>query len=268
MESSQDMERIGEASKRADEEEIDVDALYDEHEEDKEEGSEEDDMDDSNEENNGKNNVYSSSRKGGSRKRRKEIKRSGKALVEKLISTLRNEKMAPEILPYASDLVMELTSRVEDRQDMIDETEEAFDAIIYQMEADRIKYVLTAYLRTRIRKIQRFVFHVTSSSEFLNRLSPAEYKFAKNFLDLLGKHFDKSVLQLIPKRFRNLDEAAKAMPRPNLDNFVFCNVNRDIGEISLGGLTNQIVDLVQGDTYILKYRDIRSFVEDGSVRLV
>lgn len=43
--------------------------------------------------------------------------------------------------------------------------EEAFSASLYQMELDRLRYSLSKYLRTRLRKVERDALHVLACSE-------------------------------------------------------------------------------------------------------
>ena len=78
-------------------------------------------------------------------------------------------------------------------------------------------------------------------------------------------HFEKSVLQHIPERYRNLKESIATVPRPNLDAFVFFKVNEDIGEILAA---DETVELLQGDTKVMRYRDIRPYVSDNAIRLL
>lgn len=51
--------------------------------------------------------------------------------------------------------------------------EEAFSASLYQMELDRLRYSLSKYLRTRLRKVERDALHVlaTADGEMQGRLS-------------------------------------------------------------------------------------------------
>ena len=43
--------------------------------------------------------------------------------------------------------------------------EEAFSASLYQMELDRLRYSLSKYLRTRLRKVERDALHVLASAD-------------------------------------------------------------------------------------------------------
>ncbi len=51
--------------------------------------------------------------------------------------------------------------------------EDAFSASLYQMELDRLRYSLSKYLRTRLRKVERDALHVlaTADGEMAGRLS-------------------------------------------------------------------------------------------------
>lgn len=51
--------------------------------------------------------------------------------------------------------------------------EEAFSASLYQMELDRLRYSLSKYLRTRLRKVERDALYVLASgpTEMEGRLS-------------------------------------------------------------------------------------------------
>ena len=53
-----------------------------------------------------------------------------------------------------------------------------------------------------------------------------------------------------------------------LDAFVFFKVNEDIGEISIVGAADETVELLQGDTKVMRYRDIRPYVSDNAIRLL
>lgn len=50
--------------------------------------------------------------------------------------------------------------------------EEAFSASLYQMELDRLRYSLSKYLRTRLRKVEKDALHVLASGDEMDgRLS-------------------------------------------------------------------------------------------------
>ena len=54
---------------------------------------------------------------------------------------------------------------------MNENVDEALAASLYQMEIDRIKYLLASYLRTRLFKVEHYARHVMSDPELQSRLS-------------------------------------------------------------------------------------------------
>ena len=84
---------------------------------------------------------------------------------------------------------------------------EAFGISLYQMEIDRVKYLLASYLRTRLRKIEKFVFHILGSEEEFSKLSSNEVAFASKYMEAVERHLKESCLDQIPDKFRGLSAA-------------------------------------------------------------
>ena len=42
-----------------------------------------------------------------------------------------------------------------------------------------MKYLMASYLRTRLRKLEKYAFHVLSNRSLHDRMSPAEFEFVK-----------------------------------------------------------------------------------------
>jgi len=165
-----------------------------------------------------------------------------------------------------------------DQQTHIDKAREGTDegehfAIsFYQMEIDRVKYLLASYLRLRLRKIERLVFHVMGDEDEFDKLSSHEATFAGAYLEAVQAHMGESFLQAIPDKFASLTDAGvegvDMVARPKLDGFVFCRVTKDLGEVDMDERGEQVSVLNEGDTHVLRYRPIRQLVEDGSINLV
>jgi hypothetical protein len=78
-------------------------------------------------------------------------------LHQRLQAAWLNEKAAPELLPFESDVVAQLIEAVQRQRQEVDDTrtrtaDAAFAANLYDMELERIKYLLRGYLRTRLTK--------------------------------------------------------------------------------------------------------------------
>jgi GINS complex subunit 4 len=76
-----------------------------------------------------------------------------------------SEKLAPCLLAYESEAVTLLQEQVENQQENIDDgslgsVQNAFIGNLYQIEVDRVRYLLRSYHRVRLQKLQTFVVHI------------------------------------------------------------------------------------------------------------
>ncbi|KAG5036431.1 hypothetical protein JHK86_017271 [Glycine max] len=103
--------------------------------------------------------------------------------AELLKRAWRNEKAAPEILRYESDLVSRVKKVIQFLEETVEEKSSGgtnpLSVSLYQMDLDRTLFLLRSYLRIRIQKIEKFVFHIQKTEELWNRLSKDEKDFAK-----------------------------------------------------------------------------------------
>mmetsp|Transcript_18504 Transcript_18504/g.30165 ORF Transcript_18504/g.30165 Transcript_18504/m.30165 type:complete len:224 (-) Transcript_18504:1318-1989(-) len=195
--------------------------------------------------------------------------------VKLLTQALINEKGAPDILQYEKGVVDSIKAKMDEQQEMIDELREhsgkVFQITMYQMELDRIKYIVAEYLRTRLLKIQKFTLYILADAEVQGRLSAAELGFAKKFVDLEASHFANSALQRLPSAFRDIAEE-EMITKPDMDKFVFCRVERELGEVEAYDaeheLLNRTVELNKGEVYAMRYRHISSFIPEGDISLI
>ncbi|GBG31710.1 DNA replication complex GINS protein SLD5 [Hondaea fermentalgiana] len=197
--------------------------------------------------------------------------------VDLLRRALLNEKGAPELLHYEALLVKHLKEAVDRQQEVVDELQtnvsNMMRSMMYQMELDRVNYLIVEYLRTRLRKIERHAFFIIKHEEMRDRLSEAELRFAQRFADLQASHLRKLALSKMPEVHQKLDDqnnqvnmSTLIFPEPDLDSFVICQVLDDIGDIELE--ENNIVSMNAGELVAIRYWPIRDFVRQGSVALV
>lgn len=197
--------------------------------------------------------------------------------VELLKKAWRNEKAAPEILQFQASLVQRSREQIQLMEETIEDfTRSGLDPLIvsvYQMDLDRTQYLLRSYLRIRLQKIEQDMIHI-SKTDLWNRLSEQEQKFAKRAYENMKKYLDESILSKLPVGYQsNLKQSSASeeddmVPEPNLDTFVFCKSESSIGSIPLDDSGDEIVDLVAGDLYVLRYKSIKPFIENGQIDLV
>ncbi|XP_010558447.1 PREDICTED: DNA replication complex GINS protein SLD5 [Tarenaya hassleriana] len=199
--------------------------------------------------------------------------------VELLMRAWRNEKAAPEILQYEAALV----ERTKEQIELVEETIEEYvtsgiDPLVvslYQMDLDRTQFLLRSYLRVRLMKIEKYMFHSLKSEDAERRLSEQEKTFARRCADDLAKHLEESVLLKLPENYQSvlkqsvISEGDDMVPQPHLDTFV---VSKSKNFVSLNlyeeGESPETVEMEHGDLYFIRYKIIKRAVESGQIDLL
>lgn len=111
-------------------------------------------------------------------------------IIETMEEAWINEKFAPEILPHKYEAVELLLGQIQYFQEKLEDLDDRdFQKNIRQMEIDRLRYLVSSYLRKRLEKIETFAVTVVKEEEKrLERnedpyLTPAELQFAKNYVE-------------------------------------------------------------------------------------
>lgn len=183
-----------------------------------------------------------------------------------------NEKFAPEILPHRSDLIecmLQQITHMEENMKRLDKGD--LRLMIHRMELDRIKYVISNYLRARLEKIEKYTIHILSQEA--NRssedcyLSDAELQFAKEFLASIETLFKTVALQHMPGNFQTFEVDTLAV-KPNMQAYVFLRANDRINGILLPGSMDEEIDLEPGSQHIIQYSAVADLVKTGAVKLI
>mmetsp|Transcript_21615 Transcript_21615/g.26040 ORF Transcript_21615/g.26040 Transcript_21615/m.26040 type:complete len:235 (-) Transcript_21615:152-856(-) len=201
-----------------------------------------------------------------------------------LRKALLNEKLCPEILQYEDDLVERVKERTEEEERMMNDRpqrpEDTLVNDIHWIALDRAKYLMRAYQRTRLWKIEEHVmFILMPENGLFHRLSDHEKAYAEKYTNMLDSHCFETVLGRMPPRFTSLvmqtepdedqdnQEQRKfdMVPEPNLDTHVFARPRLDVGNFEIDGDT---IDLQKDALYIIRYKPIRDLVLQNSVDLV
>ncbi|GFU02568.1 DNA replication complex GINS protein SLD5 [Nephila pilipes] len=104
-------------------------------------------------------------------------------VIQKLQEVWVNEKLAPELLQYEGELVDCMLDQIQYMETSLQKIQkEDFRIVFHKMELDRIKYVLSSYLRIRLEKIEKFgpdLLHQESQEQsMLDLMSDEERIFA------------------------------------------------------------------------------------------
>ncbi|XP_056275462.1 DNA replication complex GINS protein SLD5 isoform X1 [Pseudoliparis swirei] len=198
-------------------------------------------------------------------------------LIAKLEEAWLNEKFSPELLENKSEVVecvMEQLSHMEANLQRVKKGDTK--ASIHRMEIDRIRFVLSSYLRARLQKIEKFFPHVLEKEKSRGEgdpslLSPEEFAFAKEYYANTETYLKAIALKRMPPNLQTVD-MLKAVPEPCLDSFVFLRVKEKQENILVEPETDDqreyAVDLEEGSQHLMRYRTIAPLVSIGAVQLI
>lgn len=216
--------------------------------------------------------------------------------VSRLYVRWRNEKYAPELLPFDKDTIENISEVLEFVGEKLDDERQeqaAGDAefpdlddcnyILRCVDKERVKYVLRDYLRIRLWKLGQWPQHyLEPTNDAL--LSDAERVYLRETWGLRVAFFEHRLLGALPEMKRQLDEQVDLLDmvrRPELDRHVYAKIVGDIGQIEISPTFTQDssnatpkppLELHKGQTYMLRYTLIRKYMvdlaQDGKVELV
>ncbi|KAI5701896.1 DNA replication complex GINS protein SLD5 [Diaphorina citri] len=198
--------------------------------------------------------------------------------VQKVLETIKtawkNEKLSPEILPNKVEYIDCMLEQIKQMEENIEKLRKDDIRIeIHRMEIERIRFVITSYLRVRIEKIEKFTLDIVQqdferSSDNMY-LSHDELKYAKSYLKSIDNHFDK-YLNMLPPNLRTLEENKKLI-KPDLNTYVFLRAGKDVANVYIRDMSENKEDefvLDEGSQHILPYESIAEFVKNNDVQLL
>ncbi|KAI9984442.1 hypothetical protein PInf_005790 [Phytophthora infestans] len=195
--------------------------------------------------------------------------------VQRMRTLWVNELNAPEILQYDEEMVSEMLEQIRNQQEYVDSVyeeraqlteEKSFINKLYQMEIDRLRYIVSSYLRTRLRKIEKFAIHILLDEVLTQRLSVKERHFAQQFMMLYESHLNDLAIGKFSDDNKTLT-ADGMVAEPNLDGFVFCQ-GKVAGGVQCDDKGGDFVQVTCEDRYVLRYRSVQEHVQAGAIDLI
>eukprot|EP01062_Namystynia_karyoxenos_P018103 TRINITY_DN16713_c2_g1_i1.p1 TRINITY_DN16713_c2_g1~~TRINITY_DN16713_c2_g1_i1.p1 ORF type:complete len:286 (+),score=81.26 TRINITY_DN16713_c2_g1_i1:94-858(+) len=217
-------------------------------------------------------------------------------LYHSLLVHWRNETSAPEILQYEQEVaegVRELLREMEDKtlpNEAVGCTL-AFGADhLIRCERERLRYMLIAYLRVRLVKVERLAewLLLPENAAVQGRLSDSERDFLQNYA-ALARPLEQALLRApkvagpdaaapaavaaeVPAELAAVEQSAgrRAVSAPVLWTPVFVQFREDLGEVTLAapGQAGHVEDIRKGDLFVVRYDAVRHWVESGTAVLL
>nr|XP_002757034.2 DNA replication complex GINS protein SLD5 isoform X1 [Callithrix jacchus] len=198
-------------------------------------------------------------------------------LIERLEQAWMNEKFAPELLESKPEIVECVMEQLEHMEENVRRAKrEDLKVSIHQMEMERIRYVLSSYLRCRLMKIEKFFPHVLEKEKTRrdgepSSLSPEELAFTREFMANTETYLKNVALKHMPPNLQKVD-LFRAVPKPDLDSYVFLRVRERQENILVEPDTDEqgdyVIDLEKGSQHLIRYKTIAPLVASGAVQLI
>lgn len=152
----------------------------------------------------------------------------------------------------------------------VDSLADSFAITFYRMEADRVKYSVSRYLRARLLKIEQQADFIEEHDVVKDRLSIKERVFVEQLVSLNTQHFKATVHDGVTNDGLRRQFAKRAdiiaHATPNLDEFVICLAMEDMNDVMVSA--DEIFPIGRGETCVLQYAKIRNHVEEGRCILI
>ncbi|CBY02031.1 similar to GINS DNA replication complex subunit Sld5 [Plenodomus lingam JN3] len=212
------------------------------------------------------------------------------------------ERVAPEILPWPSELMERVLERIRRQIEMVEDQTGSMDPktnfklIIIQTELERFKFLVRSFLRARIKKACRAAprrprlgvliahqidahplhikaLHENSIDSVRPLLSSAEYQYLESHQSLLSAHYSSSFLGQFPPALRRLDDPSggvSMIEKPDEDKAVFVRALRDVGDIFVEG-TDRRFQMKRGDVWVVRWSAVKAWTVGsgtGDVELI
>lgn len=145
--------------------------------------------------------------------------------------------------------------------------------VLLAADAARARYLVAAYHRARLEKVEAFAAHfVNAPGEAAALLAPAEAAHARAYWLAAGRHLKRAAAARLPPPFASLARQSAASTGPDmvaapcLDGHVVARALADRGTVELPG--GDAVDVRAGDVYAMAYRAARGLLADEWVALI
>lgn len=165
------------------------------------------------------------------------------------------------------DLMLGQIAHMEENISQLDKNDLRF--VAHQMELERIKFIVTSYLRCRVQKIETFTRHILMEEDERpldkRRLTSDERRFAESHAALVKQHFDQVAVQHMPQNLQ--EQSSNEIVTPNLMSHIFLRANETIPAVIVG-VNDEEVDMEKDSLHLMPYKMASQLVLDGKVQLI
>lgn len=199
--------------------------------------------------------------------------------LESLQKSWISERACPELLEYQTALLERILTRIRHQVEFIELNSIELQShtvkdiklqlMLVESELERVNFLIRGYLRTRLRKIDKFTLSIYNNEQSLKKLSPQELGYMDGHFKALSSLFNNQFLSHLPENLQPLDDTEGGISmivEPDLEEAVFVRVLNTISNAVLVG--NEEVELDQDGIYVMRYSSVRPHIHSGDVILI
>ncbi|EGW33691.1 uncharacterized protein SPAPADRAFT_59059 [Spathaspora passalidarum NRRL Y-27907] len=198
-----------------------------------------------------------------------------------LITAMINERMSPELLPFAQTTMTTALTAISNQQQYLIDSHEYGDSVgstsefklntmIIETEIERLCYLVRMYLRTRLSKLDKFtIYYINEEQEDSKLLSAEEKEYIHKYAHLLTQLYNNCFLKKVPPSLTLLDDTSGGQsmittPDTNQHVFVKSVTSKPITLF----IDNDDIELKRDGIYVVKYGLVKQYIELGDVILI
>jgi GINS complex subunit 4 len=185
-----------------------------------------------------------------------------------------NEKGSPELLFFDAEVVSVVQFNLQQEQERVEQAQiqgtDATRIMLVEMDISRLQFLVHAYHRVRLQKIERHAIYILMTPEQVERLSSHEYEYLKSYVDLFEKLMNDSFLHHIPERFQSLTDKnadINMVIAADLHRHVFMRVREHIGTYEIND-DGDYVEMKKNDILVGSYKAFRQLLHDQRIELI
>ena len=204
-----------------------------------------------------------------------------------LITSWRNEKLTQTLLPYEENVINEVISQIEKKEEEL-KNKKLDKNIKYYTEIDieHIKYIIKDYFRIRLMKIEKYLFFLLKNNK-IDILSQNEIKFAAELMDIKAAYFIQALKKMnsLSNNFYQFTDKTKTrvekmqiindemLTKPNDNDYVIVqNITNNTININIKDVYNEykgdFLSIYSGEKCLVPFKLIEEYLKHKQVKII
>jgi len=204
-----------------------------------------------------------------------------------LITIWRNEKLTQTLLPYEENIINEVISQIEKKEEEL-KNKKLDKNIKYYTEIDieHIKYIIKDYFRIRLMKIEKYLFFLLKNNK-IDILSQNEIKFAAELMDIKAAYFIQALKKMnsLSNNFYQFTDKTKTrvekmqiindemITKPSDNDYVIVqNISNNTININIKDICSEykgdFLSIYSGEKCLVPFKLIEDYLKHKQVKII